>query len=685
MFNLNTRKVFIDTETLGLNPFIPKIEGPFAVGMYDSKLNPWYREWEVDPYTRIVKPISKVDIKFLNSICSNVNIRKIFFNAKFDILMLNKIGIEVLGPIEEVYFMAKICKTNEPSYKLKVLANKYCGINNSDELDLQKQVIKCRRQAKKLGFKLGEAVEQDYWLPKFFDPKNTLCEKYCMLDVERTYWLYHMYREVMKNEPLFAETYKKEKKVFKIVLEAQKRGIRFSSKIAKQERESEIIKRDFHAKELLKTVNSLEDLRSNKKLAYYLFDKLKLTPTKFTPTGANSTGIKALQNYKTHPFVFHLLRYRSSAKAVNDFYDKYLEMKIYNNELRQYFLYPSPNQMAAITGRFSYSDPNLQQVPNPEASLHGIEKALARAPFGPRKDHIWYLYDYSQMEPKIFADVANIESMLEDIKNGKDLNDINGNKVFGGKDNPECARCAIIALELTNGFYPENPAIQKVWNEYGWTVDDALKNNEVSAYAIELAHDWLKQYDFNIIKAEASLGKKSTRSRYKTIFLAKLYGSGLNGIVNILNCTDQEGARWLAQIDSALPEIKEYSTEIANEARANGYIINRYGRKVTIDSDVAYKAANYMVQGTAADVVKTAMIKIDSFYRKEKLYPYWFFALQIHDELINECHKSFNDLDVVASIKSIMEDVEGHLNVPMTVDVQRVMSRWDKKEKVLVV
>src|SRR5687768_4329046 len=97
-----TKLLVVDTETTGLRPWHGHM--PFAFPMCDQDGNLWYREWKVDPYTRLPE-IDKYDLEQMQEWLGNPNLTKIFFNRKFDERMLNTIGIALEGKIHDVFIM----------------------------------------------------------------------------------------------------------------------------------------------------------------------------------------------------------------------------------------------------------------------------------------------------------------------------------------------------------------------------------------------------------------------------------------------------------------------------------------------------------------------------------------------------------------------------------------------------
>jgi len=396
-----------------------------------------------------------------------------------------------------------------------------------------------------------------------------------------------------------------------------------------------------------------------------------------------STDWKALRPYADHPFVREVLAYRSSVKAADTFFQKYTDMMrpdLISNPLGDPFddthvLHPSLNQCGTVTGRFSCNNPNLQQVANSDTSARGTDPIQARAPFGPRPGYLWYLCDFAQMELRVFADIADVPSMLEAIFAGRDLNTENANRAWGGKGNQYALEAASYALELGHDE-PTKQEIKDVWKTYGWKPSYGGR----SKAAYETADEWLACFDYDIVKAEKSIGKSGTRGRSKCVTFCKIYGGGPDAVVDLLYCTSAEAKAYWKQYDRAFPEINAYIRAASEHAENNGYIINKYGRKLRIDPRFSYRAVNYMIQGTCADLMKEGIRKCHEFLQETGIDGH--VLMTIHDELIFEIREGHNYKWILRELMRLMSDHEGRLRVPMPVEMKRCRLRWDQKESV---
>jgi len=332
------------------------------------------------------------------------------------------------------------------------------------------------------------------------------------------------------------------------------------------------------------------------------------------------------------------------------------------------------NQVGPRTGRFSCRKPNMQNVAN-ALTTRSPMPIQARTPFVPRPGYVWYAIDYSQLEVRIFADVSQEPSMLEALDSGEDLHDVCTNKAWGGKDNPAAIRAAIHSLEFDGTG--DGTKVKKFWDKEGVALRD-IPTMEQSA-KVYLADKWLAEFDYNIVKAEKSISKKTSRAKAKMILFAKLFGGGPNAIKDLLYCDYHEAAEFLRDYDGAFPEIVQYIRDLSEEASGAGYIMDCFGRRIAVDPDTAYRAVNYKVQGSAASLLKQSMRRTHAYLKKTKLDAH--LLLTIHDEIVFEVRKTHAKRNVLQELCRIMEDHGGAFGVPTPVEIDKVTESWNVKKK----
>jgi DNA polymerase-1 len=269
------------------------------------------------------------------------------------------------------------------------------------------------------------------------------------------------------------------------------------------------------------------------------------------------------------------------------------------------------SQTGAVTGRMSSNNPNLQNIP--AIGEHGKE---VRNAFVSEKGSLLVAVDYSQIEMRILAELSQDEILLETFRSGKDVHASVASRVFG------------------------------------------VLENEVS---------------------------KDMRRKAKVINFGIIYGMGVTALQANLGGTRAEAQEFYDNYFVKFPKISGYFEKVKREAAKIGYTETLFGRRryfpgfgssmPFVRAMAERMAMNAPIQGTAADVVKLAMIQVDKAIAGNNSVA---MLLQVHDELIFEIKKDAVD-DAVPLIKNAMENV-GKLSVPLVVDVS-TGERWGEMGK----
>jgi DNA polymerase I len=258
--------------------------------------------------------------------------------------------------------------------------------------------------------------------------------------------------------------------------------------------------------------------------------------------------------------------------------------------------------ISTITGRLSSSNPNLQNIP-----IKSLEGQKIREAFVAEKNHLLISADYSQIELRVIAHVAKIENLIQAFKEDKDIHRITASQVFK---------------------IPEAE------------IDDA------------------------------------TRSKAKAINFGIIYGISAFGLARQLDISRSDAADYIKSYLEAYPGIDSYMKDCINLAHQDGYVKTISGRKCfireinnknpMIRAEAERLSINAPIQGSAADIIKKAMIRLSKKFLEEKLRSK--IILQIHDELIVEAPK--DEVELASKIlKSEMENAVS-LDVPLRVDLK---------------
>lgn len=524
--------VACDTETTGLSRW----HGcqPYSIGFCDDERRKRVVRWEVDPFTRKVR-IKSADQRELCRLFGSSR-RFVFFHGKFDIPMLESIGVPAPKVWDDALVAMHTVKTDENSYELKWLARRYAGYPNDDEKELKDAVKAARREGRKKGWKIGESVSEDYWLA----PAG-ISAKYNLGDCERTMLLHLFTQELLDSEGL-RPTYEMEMALQPVVMAMEARGVRINLDTVRKSRE-ELAEKIKEALAKIRKDSGRPDFNPNSypQKCRLFYGKLGFEPTKRTRKGSPSMDRDSLEEIP-HPLARLILEHGKLTKMFG-FFEGW-EREADENGI----LHASFEPQAAGTGRFGCRRPNLQQVPKNDPKY----AKLARAPFEPRPGHWWVAGDYSQMELRMLAGIAQEEAMLEAFRNNRDIH----------------------------------------------------YETAVRLWGIEA------------VKAADTPQGNTLRSSAKNVNFAMLYGAGPKRIAAQTGTSVTEAAMLLSNYHSQFPRIKKFMDETIRAGRREGHIFTAYGRRVEVPALYAYKGVNYIIQGSGADVTKRALINMHDVFKR---------------------------------------------------------------------
>lgn len=349
------------------------------------------------------------------------------------------------------------------------------------------------------------------------------------------------------------------------------------------------------------------NINSTKQLAVILFEKLGLTPSKKTKSGY-STDVDALEKIKdSHPIIEKILEYRQLVKLNST----YVEGMMPYINLRTGKIHTFFHQTVTATGRLSSTDPNLQNIP----TRTELGKKLRKV-FKAGNGKVFLDADYSQVELRVLAHMANDETMIEAFNSDADIHTISASQVF------------------------------KV------PVEDV---------------------------------SKQLRSKAKAVNFGIVYGISEFGLAEQIDINRKDAKQYIEQYLETYHGIKEYMSDIVEKAKKTGYVETLFGRRRYIQE---LNSKNYMVrkfgdraamntpiQGTAADIMKIAMIKVYNELKNRNLKSK--IVLQIHDELIIETLLDEKE-EVSKLLKECMENA-AKLAVPLKVDVEEGKNWYQAK------
>ncbi len=356
------------------------------------------------------------------------------------------------------------------------------------------------------------------------------------------------------------------------------------------------------------------NLGSPKQLQTVLFDKLDMPKTKKTKTGytTDADALQSLYEKTDHPFLAHLLEHRDATR-LKVTVDGLLKSVADDGRIHTTF-----NQTVAATGRLSSTEPNLQNIPVRTEAGRKIRKGfVVQTAAGPGADDGRYeclmTADYSQIEMRIMAHLSEDEGLIEAFNTGEDLHNFVGSRAFGVP---------------------------------------------IDAVTTEMRH------------------------RVKAMSYGLAYGLSAFGLAAQLKIGRDEAKEQMEAYFARFGGVRDYLHNVVDEARKNEYTATLFGRRrylPDLNSDnwqrrqsAERMALNAPIQGTAADIIKVAMINVHKRLVADELRSRM--LLQVHDELVLEI--AAGERDAVEDLVRTEMGTAISLSVPLEVSVGFGQS-WD--------
>lgn len=337
------------------------------------------------------------------------------------------------------------------------------------------------------------------------------------------------------------------------------------------------------------------NINSPKQLGVVLFEKLGLPAGKKTKTGW-STNAEVLDKLRgKHPIIQKILDYRTLTKLKSTYADGLLKVIGEDGRIHSNF-----TMTVTATGRLSSVEPNLQNIPVRKEQGHEIRRMFVAAP-----GNVFVDADYSQIELRLLAHIAEDETMRNAFRNGEDIHAVTASQVFG-----------VPLQDVT----------------------------------------------------------PSMRSSAKAVNFGIVYGMSAFSLAQDIGVFQNEAQAYINAYFDKYSGVQSYMNRVIEEGKEQGYVSTIYGRRrympelkvsnFNVRSSGERMARNMPIQGTAADIMKLAMVNVHQRLKREQLSAK--IILQVHDELIVECPEDEAD-NVCAILRDEMERA-ADLSVPLTVD-----------------
>ena len=538
---------------------------------------------------------AKQTLRWLADVCS-VERDYIMHNAMYDLGWLWAEGIEVKGRIVDTMIVAALIDENRFSYALNALGRDYLNERKSEK-DLYEAANS-----------FGVNAKSEMWkLPAHF------VGAYAEQDAALTLKLWQFFKGIIVKEDI-ADIFDLELQVLKVVFDMRKKGVRVD--LEKAEELKVYLQRE-EEKVLQESGGTDIDIWAAASIAK-AFDAKGLTYPKTPKSGQPSFTKNFLANH-AHALPQAVVRARELNKARTTFIDTIIKHQ-HNGRIHAEAHSLRSDDGGTVTGRFSYSNPNLQQVPARNAEIGPMIRGL----FLPEEGELWGAFDYSSQEPRL---VVHYSSLLK----------LTGAQEFADQYN----------VDATTDFHQMAADIVGV-----------------------------------------------PRKQAKDINLGLFYGMGKNKLAEQLGLDYEDAKELFGEYHGKVPFVQQLADYVVNRASNKGVIRTLLGRKCRFDKwepnayglykpqtyedayaehgpaikrAFTYKALNRLIQGSAADQTKAAMVAL----HKEGITP----LIQVHDEL----DISVAEPETASVIQEIMETCVD-MQIPSVVDAEFGPS-WGEAKK----
>jgi DNA polymerase I-like protein with 3'-5' exonuclease and polymerase domains len=514
---------------------------------------------------------------------------KIFHNAMYDVCWIRNLGIKINGLIVDTMIAASLIDENRFQYSLNSISWDYLGHGKNEGA--------LNEEAKSRGLD----PKADMWqLPAMY------VGGYAEKDAELTLELWQIFKKEIIHQDI-ESIFNLETDLFPCLVDMKFKGVRVNAEHASVLKKQLIAREEALLFDIKKETGIDIQIMAARSIAK-MFDQLKLPYDKTEKSKEPSFTKNFLQQHP-HPLVQKIAQAREINKAHTTFIDSILKFE-HKGRIHADINQIRSDQGGTVTGRFSYSNPNLQQLPARNKDLGPMIRSL----FLPDEGCTWGCFDYSQQEPRLVAHYAALYKF---------------------------------------------PSVYEVIDEY---------NNDSST-------------DFHQMVAEMA---QIPRSQAKTINLGLFYGMGKTKLQAELGVSKEKAAELFEQYHAKVPFVKQLINAASNRAQERGQIRTLLGRLCRfhlwepnmfgmhkalpheealqehgpgIKRAMTYKALNKLIQGSAADMTKKAMVDL---YKKGIIA-----HIQIHDEL----DLSVESPEQAKRIIDIMENAVT-LEVPNKVDYE---------------
>ncbi|AYD39866.1 DNA polymerase I [Clostridium fermenticellae] len=504
-------------------------------------------------------------VMILRTIFEDVNIKKISYDVKLPIIVLKKMGIDFNGIDFDTKIAAYLVDSSRGKYDFETVIEDYLAISvdgEDDKADLKRTIL-----LKELYRVLKDNIDQKNMHELLYDMEQPLINVLASMEAQG----------FMVDRDKLVELEDK----FKIEIDESK-------------------------KEIYSMADEEFNINSPKQLGKILFEKLDLPVIKKTKTGYSTNADVLEKLYDKHPIIEKIIYYRQLTKLYSTYIEGLKAVIDTDNKIHSSF-----NQTVTTTGRLSSTEPNLQNIPVKYEMGKEIRKI-----FIPEDDSVILSADYSQIELRVLAHIANDNNLIDAFLHHSDIHTKTASEVF-------------------------NVPIDEVTH--------------------------------------------TQRSNAKAVNFGIVYGIGDFSLAKDLKISRKEARDYIDKYFERYPGVKEYLDNIIEKAQKQSYVTTILNRRRSIQEINSSNkmvrefgkrlAMNTPIQGSAADIIKIAMVNVYDKLNEQGLKSR--LILQVHDELILNVYR--NEIGIVKNlVKNEMENAI-KLSVPLEVDINIGDSWYDTK------
>ena len=572
----------IDTETNSLDPMVADLVGiSLCVTPGEAFYIPVGHKKKEDDLVKKQLKLNDV-LKLIKPFLEDSSIKKVGQNIKYDYRIFLQHGIQ-MNSIEDTMLM---------SYALDAGKNRH-GMDLLSEIHLDHKPITFKDVA-------GTGKSQ----VTFDQVDIEQAKEYACEDADITLKLYEAFEKRLFSENVLTVYDQLEKPLVKILSSIENNGVKIDQKILHKLSEKFSIEISNLEKKIFKIAKEEFNIGSTKQLGDIIYEKLKIAGSKKTKKGNFATNVSVLEDLadQGHEFPKLVLSWRQKSKLKNTYTDTL--PTFINKKTKR--IHTSFLLAATTTGRLASANPNLQNIP-----IKNTEGKEIRSAFVSEKNAKLISADYSQIEMRVLAHMADVKELKKAFLNQEDIHNLTASQIF-------------------------NVSINKI--------------------------------------------DEDMRRKAKAINFGIIYGISSYGLAKQISVSNSEAESFLRSYFSKFPEIKTFMNDTISFCRKNGFVKTLFERKCHFpninDKNHSIKTfqeracINAPIQGTAADILRLAMIKIDKKITDKEIDAN--LLIQVHDELLVEC----NDKIVSSTKKQIANEMENatdplvKFSIPLTVDVK---------------